>query len=59
MIKAFIKEKISSYLIESILSRKLDLKTLKKIQEICNQLMKEYNLNGMNNLDIVLENTLK
>ena len=57
--QSFYKRKNKPYLIESILSRKLDLKTLKKIQEICNQLMKEYNLNGMNNLDIVLENTSK
>ena len=57
--QSFYKRKNKPYLIESILSRKLDLKTLKKIQEICNQLMKEYNLNGVNNLDIVLENTSK
>ncbi len=57
--QSFCKSKNNPYLIESILSRRLDFKTLKKIQKICNHLMKEYNLNGVNNLDIVLENNSK
>ncbi len=51
----FSKRNHKPFLIESIISRKTSPKLLKRLLRICYKICYLYNLNGINNLDMVLE----
>ncbi len=51
----FKKNTFHPFIIESIISKKVSSRVLIKLSEICNNLCSLYNLNGINNLDLVLE----
>ncbi len=54
----FIKREDCPFIIETIITRNVDLNIYKKMKQICNFLIIKFKLNGINNLDLILDKRL-
>ena len=55
----FKKNSFNPFIIESIISKKVSSRMLSKLSKICKHISNFYNLNGINNLDLVIESNTK
>ncbi len=55
----FKEDNLNPFIIETIVSKKVDLKIFERIKKICNLIGSLFELNGINNLDLVLQKKTK